>query len=72
MRLYINLLTLVYVNNLKINTINRMEGIGVRLLMLISAMAPGRWPLRAPTKNMRDELKMQLCKVPSADIATRI
>ena len=49
-----------------------MEGIGVRLPMLISAMAPGRWPLRAPTKNMRDELKMQLCKVPSADIATRI
>ena len=49
-----------------------IEDIGVRLAMLISAIAPGRWPLRAPTKNMRDELKMQLCKVPNAEIATRI
>lgn len=51
-------------------TMNRMEGIGVRLLMLISAIEPGRCPLRAPTKKMRDELKMLLCKVPKAEIAT--
>ncbi len=51
-------------------TINRMEGIGVRFFMLMSAIEPGRCPLRAPTKKIRDELKILLCKVPNAEIAT--
>lgn len=49
-----------------------MAGTGVKFSRLIKANAPGKWPLRAPTKKMRDELKMLQCKEPSADIATRI
>lgn len=49
---------------------NKMEGMGVRLPMLINAIAPGRWPLRAPTKKIRDELNMLLCNVPNAEMAT--
>ena len=32
-------------------TPNRREGNGVSLFMLMVARKPGRWPLRAPTKN---------------------
>ena len=50
----------------------RMAGMGVKFLILIKAMAPGKCPLRAPTKKMRDAPKMLLCRVPRADKATRI
>ena len=49
-----------------------MAGMGVKFCKLMRARAQGRWPLRAPTKNIRDELKMLQCKEPRADIATRI
>jgi hypothetical protein len=49
-----------------------MAGMGVKFLRLMRAKAPGRWPFRAPTKKIRDELKMLQCREPSADMATRI
>ena len=55
-----------------IRTINIIAVTGVRFPRLIKAKAPGKWPLRAPTKKIRDELKMLQCKDPRAEKATRI
>ena len=46
------------------------EGTGVRRFTLMRAMAAGRWPCRAPTKNSRDEAKMAPLSAPNVEQAT--
>lgn len=40
--------------------------------MLINDIAAGKWPLRAPTKNRRDEAKIAPFNEPNVDAATNI
>lgn len=47
------------------------EGIGVKFLTLMSEMAVGRCPLRAPTKKSRDDAKIAPFKAPNVEQATK-
>lgn len=49
---------------------NINDGMGVRQLMLINEMAAGKWPLRAPTKNNRDDANMAPFNEPNVEHAT--
>ena len=47
------------------------DGIGVRQWMLISEMAAGRCPFRAPTKKRRDDAKIAPFSDPNVEHATK-
>lgn len=49
---------------------NINDGIGVKHLTLINDMAAGKCPLRAPTKNKRDDAKIAPFKEPNVEQAT--
>lgn len=46
------------------------DGIGVKFRTLMRAMAAGRCPLRAPTKNNRDDAKIAPFNAPNVEQAT--
>lgn len=50
--------------------ININDGIGVKQLILMSEMAAGKWPLRAPTKNNRDDANIAPFNEPNVEQAT--
>ena len=47
------------------------QGMGVRCLMLMRAILRGKCPLRAPTKNNRDEANIPLLTAPKVEQATK-
>lgn len=47
------------------------EGIGVKFLTLMSDIAVGKWPLRAPTKKSRELAKMAPFRAPKVEQATK-
>lgn len=49
---------------------NISDGIGVKQWILISEMAAGKWPFRAPTKNRRDDAKIAPFSEPNVEQAT--
>ena len=53
-------------------TRNTSDGIGVYRLTLIWDRISGMWPLRAPTKHIRDEVMMCTERPPKAEMATRM
>lgn len=46
-------------------------GIGVKFLILISAIAFGKCPFRAPTKNSLDEANIAPFRAPNVEHATK-
>lgn len=50
---------------------NISDGIGVKQLILINEIAAGKWPLRAPTKNKRDDANMAPFNEPNVEQATK-
>ena len=62
-----------YIYRLKIDflTKNIKDGTGVRQFTLIKDIAAGKWPLRAPTKNRRDEAKIAPFNEPKVEQATK-
>lgn len=49
---------------------NINDGIGVEQLILINEMTDGKWPLRAPTKNRRDDANIAPFNDPNVEQAT--
>lgn len=49
---------------------NINDGIGVEQWILINEIAAGKWPLRAPTKNRRDEANIAPFNDPNVEQAT--
>lgn len=47
------------------------DGVGVKLRTLMREMAEGRCPLRAPTKNNRDDAKIAPFNAPKVEQATK-
>lgn len=47
------------------------DGTGVKFLTFIRAMAVGKWPFLAPTKNKRDEANMAPFNAPKVEQATK-
>jgi len=47
------------------------DGTGVNLSMLMSAIAFGKCPWRAPTKNSRDDANMAPFRAPNVEQATK-
>lgn len=54
----------------KLLTRKMSEGIGVKFRTLMRAMAAGKCPFRAPTKNSRDDAKIAPFNAPKVEQAT--